>query len=93
MDFRTPLKKQTVLAVQQAVSLERYPSKEYATWKMWQREFTSVAQVKGWRKKQNLQVLAASLSGWAAEKIYAARDRCESSLEIIFKYLRGPLPP
>ena len=83
----------SVVAITQAVQLERYPSKEYPTWRMWQRHFRSVAAANNWKEKQSLQVLAASLSGWAADEFYAAPNRCQNSLEEMLKYLKGRLSP
>ena len=46
-----------------------------------------------WPEERSLQVLAASLCGWAADEYYNAPARCKRDLEEMLKYLKARLSP
>ena len=60
---------------------------------MWQQHFRSVCRANGWSDLKSLQVLAASLSGWASDEFHSAPDRCQQDLDEMLKYLKGRLSP
>ena len=76
-----------------ALHPERFPSKDYPTWRMWQQHFRSVARANGWSERKSLQVLAASLSGWASDEFHSAPTRCQDDLDEMLKYLKTRLSP
>ena len=76
-----------------ALHPERFPSKGYPTWRMWQQHFRSVARADGWSERKSLQVLAASLSGWASDEFLSAPTGCQEDLDEMLKYLKTRSSP
>ena len=76
-----------------ALHPKRFPSRDCPTWRMGQQHFRSVARANGWSERKNLQVLDASLKGWAhrMSSIQPQRD-AKKDLEIL-NYLKIRLFP
>ena len=76
-----------------ALHPERFPSKDYPSWRMWQQHFRSVCRANGWSDAKSLQVLADSLSGWATDEIHSAPEICQNDLAEMLQFLKGRLSP
>ena len=78
------------LQVLLAMHPERFLSKDYPSWRM---AAAFLQCVCGWSDAKSLQVLAASLNGWATNEFHSAPERCQNDLPEKLHFLQDRLSP